>query len=262
MFFDIAFVFYLLALLHSMLYFFLGYKNLIKVINIFVFLGLVLNTMFLVKIFTLSGNSPFDTIGEIFTFLVFSINIVYLILYWIYKRPLLYIIISPIILILSIVSIFTLDNVYATSSNKNFWLYIHLPFVIFGTSLFLMSAITGFIYFLQERQLKKKNFGILFNRFPPLETINKLNNFTLLTGFSFYTVGVISGFIWSFYMTSFSLFSNPKILFALISWIIFGIIILLKFIRGLSPKNIALLSILGFISICITYFIVFLLMRG
>ncbi|MGA1863381.1 cytochrome c biogenesis protein CcsA [Deferribacter thermophilus] len=262
MFFDIAFVFYLLALLHSMLYFFLGYKNLVKVLNFFVVLGLTLNTIFLVKLFALPGNSPFDTIGEIFVFLVFSINIFYLIIYWLYKRPLLYFALSPIILILSIVSIFTLDNVYSVSVNNNFWLYIHLPFVIFGTSLFLMSAITGIIYFLQEKQLKKKNFGLLFNKFPPLETINKLNNFTLLSGFSFYTIGVISGFIWSFYLLNFSFLSNPKILFAMISWCIFGAIILLKLFRGLSPKNIAFLSILGFISICITYLVVILLMRG
>ncbi|KAA0259497.1 hypothetical protein FHQ18_01070 [Deferribacter autotrophicus] len=262
MLFDIAFLFYLLAFLHIMLYFFLGYKNLFKITNLFILIGLLFNITFTINLFYIESNSPFDTIGEIFTFMALSMNIIYIILYLTYKRPLLYLLISPVVIICSIIAILKLKTVGIPTANKDFWLYIHLPFIIFGTSLFFLSAITGLIYFLQERQIKRKHFGLIFNRFPPLETINKLNNITLLSGFAFYTIGVISGFLWALSLQNISITTHPKIIFALISWIIFGIIILLKFIRGLSPKSGALWSIIGFISLIITYFTVITFLKG
>jgi len=134
-----------------------------------------------------------------------------------------------------------------------FWLYIHLPFTIIGTAFFMLSTFTGIMYFIQERQLKTKNFGIIFRRFPPLDTINKLNSTTLYIGFYAFTIGLLAGIVWMFYSNGRINVFSPKLVFAIITWIIYSSITFYKQFRGMSPKHMALSTIIGFISVLITY---------
>lgn len=262
MIYDIVVLLYMLSLLHVVLYFFLEYKKLGSVANGFALLGFLLNVADIIIKWVANGSFPSQTLNNVFILLTASLIAVYMFLFLKYKRHSLLLLIMPVVIILGLFT-FTLKD---TSSSRDFatgfWLYIHLPFTILGSAFFLFAAISGIMYFIQEYQLKNKNFGLFYSKFPPLNIINNLNKNSLNMGFAFFTIGLIAGIIWGLYEWDGRLILSAKLVFAFITWIIFGIITLIRYTKGLAPRGSALWSVVGFISVVVMYFGVALFLRG
>jgi ABC-type transport system involved in cytochrome c biogenesis permease subunit len=261
MFYDIALSLYLLALLHAVLYFFLGYENLTKVTNGFVAIGLVFNIIF-TFIFCKNTGGIASNLAGIFQLLTGALALGYLLIFLKYKKASLALFILPVIVLIGAFT-YSLKNIAVLhNESKSFWLYIHLPFTILGSAFFMIAAIVGLMYVIQDRQLKKKSFGMVFHRFPPVNVLNQLNTTALAVGFSFFTIGLIAGVVWGLIEWSGTLIFTPKLIFAVITWVIFGIILVIKYTKGLSPVNTAIWSVLGFLSIIITYVSVVIFLLG
>ncbi len=262
MFYDIALSLYMLALLHAVLYFFLGYENLTKVTNGFVVAGLILNIVFIINACQTANGFITSSLAGIFQLLTGALAFGYLLIIFKYKKSSVSLFVLPVIVLIGAFT-YTLKNIAVLhTESKSFWLYIHLPFTILGSALFMIAAIVGLMYVVQDRQLKKKSFGIIFHRFPPVNVLNQLNTTALTVGFSFFSIGLIAGIVWGLIEWGGTLVFTPKLIFALITWIIFGIILIIKYTKGLSPVNTAIWSILGFLSIIITYISVVIFLLG
>ncbi len=135
---------------------------------------------------------------------------------------------------------------------SSLWRYLHLPFIILGSTFFVSSFFASLMYFLQERQLKTKSFGFVFKRFPPLNTINKIIDMTLQFGVSFFTAGAFFGFMWVS-SSDFSLSSTVKILLSIVAWFIFAAILYGKHKEKITPRQTALFTIAGFLAMLISY---------
>jgi len=254
MFFDLSVLCSVLALLHITLYFFLGYGRLVTITNMFAVLGLIFASGQFITLYSVAHANPFGSFSGLMLFLAQALLLAYLLLYFKFKRPSIGLFIFPIALIYILGARFTghlvpLHNPHAASM----WLYIHLPFTIIGTAFFMVSTFIGIMYFVQERQLKNKNFGVIFRRFPPLETIDRLLTTTLYIGFYTFTIGLLAGLVWMLYASGRINFFSPKLVFAIITWIIYSSIIFYKKFKGMSPKDTALSTIIGFISVLVTY---------
>jgi len=253
MYFDLALFGCVLSLLHVTLYFFLGYKRLELVTTGFALLSLVFTALQYITLYKMH-TPPYASLSGIMLLLTIAMLIGYLAMYFKYGRPSIGLFVFPLTVIFVMIARFTSGMVVAGDDVVvTFWLYIHLPFTILGTAFFMLSTFTGIMYFIQERQLKTKNFGIVFRRFPPLDTINKLNNTTLYIGFYTFTIGLMAGIVWMFYSSGRINMLSPKLVFAIITWLIYSCITFYKQFRGLSPKQTALSTIVGFISVLITY---------
>lgn len=253
MYFDLALLACVLALLHVTLFFFMGHRKLEVTANLFAVLGLIFTTVQYAALYK-SAVPPFASLSGVLLLLVMALLIGYTAMYIKYKRPSIGLFVFPLTVIFLMISRFSSGvEVAGDSVVVTFWLYIHLPFTILGTAFFMLSTFTGVMYFIQERQLKTKNFGIVFRRFPPLDTINNLNNTTLYVGFYTFTIGLLAGVVWMFYSSGRVNFYSPKLVFALITWIIYSSITFYKQFRGMSPKDTALSTIIGFISVLVTY---------
>jgi ABC-type uncharacterized transport system permease subunit len=66
------------------------------------------------------------------------------------------------------------------------------PAVVAYTSL-SVCAVYGLLYLLARRVLKRKTFGLLYDRLPPLELLGKMAWNALVIGFAFLTLVVITG---------------------------------------------------------------------
>jgi len=253
MYFDLALFACVLSLLHITLYFFLGYKRLELVTNLFAMLGLSFTVAQYVMLYD-QPVPPFASLSGVMLLLAMAMFLGYFGIYIKYRRPSMGLFVFPLTLIFVMIARIStgfepaVNNVMVTV-----WLYLHLPFTIMGTAFFMMSTFTGIMYFIQERQLKQKNFGIIFRRFPPLDTINKLNNTTLYLGFYTFTIGLLAGVVWMFYSSGRINIFSPKLVFAIITWMIYSSITFYKQFKGMSPKDTALSTIVGFISVIVTY---------
>jgi len=253
MYFDLALLACVLSLLHVTLFFFMGHKRLELVTNGFAILGFLFTIGQYVTLYKMPAP-PYASFSGILLLLTIALFMGYFGMYFKYKRPSIGLFVFPLTVLFVLISRFS-SNVEIAHEGVvvTTWLYIHLPFTIMGTAFFMLSTFAGVMYFIQERQLKQKKFGIIFHRFPPLDTINRLVNTTLYLGFYTFTIGLLAGFVWMIYSSGTINIFSAKLVFALITWIIYSSITFYKQFRGMSPKDTALSTIIGFISVLITY---------
>src|SRR5579872_401813 len=61
------------------------------------------------------------------------------------------------------------------SAGRGAWFILHVSLSVLGLALLALAFIAAALYLLQFRELKAKRFGQVFQLFPPLERIDRLN---------------------------------------------------------------------------------------
>lgn len=247
-------LFYVMSFFCFLLYTFKSKRSVTILALSFTLTGILLNFIFIILRWRELGFFPTVTFSDSLIFLTFIIAVMFIFFYCIYKNIHIFIFILPFLCILIITALFLTTNSAINIERGSLLLYIHLPFSIIGTALFFLSAFAGIMYFYQEKQLKNKNLNFINKQNLSLDSINKIINNLLIYGFIIFTVGLITGFIWRFYAENVEKYSyQTKLIFSIITWCIFGALILIKKVKGLPPKKLAIGSITGFICLIITY---------
>ena len=172
----ISLIFYMIAFIHIILFLLWGNKNVRSLFNIFTGTGLLFNIADMALRYFNTGAAPTSTLYDVMNMVCISFGITYFILYAKYKRPLIGLFISPFMVAASIVSICFPPNVSPSYPViDSIWRYVHLPFIVLGTTFLVAAFTASLMYLIQEAQLKKKNFGFIFKRFPALDTNAKIH---------------------------------------------------------------------------------------
>ena len=225
-----------------------GEKKFVNVKRLFIFLTLFTHLIYLLIRTSEFDHPPITNVFEIFTVLAFSITFSYFLLELITDiRGT-----GPFIIIISFVfqlisSLFIADQIVVKEVLKNNLLGIHVVNALLGYSGFTISAVYGFLYLTLYNDLKHNRFGLIFNRLPNLEVLEKLSFYSAVIGFILLTVAIIIGVIWL--PSAFPKFSflDPKLIGTGIVWMLYGAGIFTKFFSKWRGKKLILLSITGFL---------------
>lgn len=225
-----------------------GEKKFVNVKRLFIFLTLFTHLIYLLIRTSEFDHPPITNVFEIFTVLAFSITFSYFLLELITDiRGT-----GPFIIIISLVfqlisSLFIADQIVVKEVLKNNLLGIHVVNALLGYSGFTISAVYGFLYLTLYNDLKHNRFGLIFNRLPNLEVLEKLSFYSAVIGFILLTVAIIIGVIWL--PSAFPKFSflDPKLIGTGIVWMLYGAGIFTKFFSKWRGKKLILLSITGFL---------------
>ena len=109
------------------------------------------------------------------------------------------------------------------------------------------------ILFCQCRELKSKHFGAIFRFFPPLEVLDRLGRRGILFGFPFLTVSVLVGWAWTTRFDVADVPGNPKLLWVIVSWMVFLAALLARAGGGRPSRRGALVSVVGFVVVVVVY---------
>ncbi len=139
------------------------------------------------------------------------------------------------------------------------WLTVHVITCFLGYAAFAIACGLGIMYLL--RHYARSNTGI-WAHLPDLRTLDDLIYRTILFGFFWLTVGIITGSVWAEQAWGSYWSWDPKETWSLITWFIYATAIHARLVRGWAGKRIAFLSILGFLSVIFTYFGVNFLLSG
>ena len=102
------------------------------------------------------------------------------------------------------------------------WFAAHVVLAFIGISGLAVAFAASLLYLLQFRELKDKRFGRLFRFVPSLEMLDTVAHRALLLGFASLTLGLVLGWAWTVeFKNSFEM-SNPKVLWAMLTWIVFA----------------------------------------
>lgn len=127
-----------------------------------------------------------------------------------------------------------------------------IPAIVAYTALTL-AAIYGALHLAAQRDLKRRRFGLLFDRLPPLELLGRMNWHAALAGLAFITLSIVSGAVFYAAGHGEAAAGGPstkvmiKILAGALAWVIYAIAAGGKWLGGWSPSRVSMLTVAGFL---------------
>ena len=253
--FNISLFFYFIASLKHILYLVLRRRFLYLVANWTVGIGFVAQFIGLILRSAETGHGPYTSIYEYSLFLSWAIILSYFFVEFKYRFKDLGVFVVPLAFFMMLyASSLPQESNPAESSSMKFWLTIHRTLSMLGLGAFAIAFAASIMYLVQEKLLKTKKIGSLFQRLPSLEVLDNVMHLIITVGFPIFTIGFITGSIW-IGKTKGSFFSwdVQKTLPLLITWFIYGSLFIGRIVAGWRRKKAAVISIVGFFSVVVTY---------
>jgi ABC-type uncharacterized transport system permease subunit len=129
-------------------------------------------------------------------------------------------------------------------------LAVHIGLVLIGIGTFTLSAVASMLYLVQERQLRNRNFGPLFQKLPSLEELDTASFRLVAWGFVVYTAALVLGFTWI--AESHTDMGPSRTGLAIAAWVIFAAVIHTRITTGWRGRQSAIMTIAA----CIATYVV------
>lgn len=217
--------------------------------RIFLFVTLIIHTVYLLLWTIHFDHPPITTKFEIFTVLACSVAFSYFLIELSSDiRATGSFIILFSLVFQTISSIFIQDLIDVPAVLKNRLLGLHVISALFGYAGITISAVYAILFTVQYKKIKLNQFGLIFNRLPSLEMLEKLAVNSVIVGFALLTIAILIGTIWL--PSAFPNFSllDPKLLSTAVVWLIYGVGIITRYTTGLYGKKFMIYSITGFVA--------------
>ena len=217
-------------------------------------LGFVFLTLFIAYEYYALGAAPVLTLKAALSFFAWTIIGAYLIFHIKFKLMVLGSFIAPLAACLMIVSSAMPGvEVHVKPMFKSLWLTVHVAASFLGNGMFAVTFIAAIMYLIQERHIKSKKFGSLYSRLPALEVLDSISYHSLMYGFPFLTVGMITGAIYAQQALGSYWRWDPKEVWSLITWLFYAVLLHQRLTVGWRGRRAAFMAILAFLVLCFTF---------
>jgi len=209
------------------------------------------------------GHAPFANMYESLVFFSWTVAILYIFVELKYKESIIGVFASPLVFLAIAYASLSPDISSKISplipALKSNWLIAHVITCFLGYAGFAVAFGFSIMYFVKP---KDPNAVTIFAKLPSWEIIDELTYQMVVFGFLFLTIGIITGAVWANSAWGKYWTWDPKETWSLITWIIYAIFMHLRMMKGWYGKNLAWVSILGFLAVLFTYFGVNYLLTG
>jgi len=251
--FQISFVVYFLAM-SGYVVFFVTQKGNVRLIARKIFLAAaLLHTLNILFRYLESGHTPITSQHETVSFFAWSIAWCYLSFRWRYTVKNLGTFVSVLTVILMFLAALASREILPLiPALQSWWLPFHASVSIVADGFLALACIGGIMYLLQEREIKRKRFGLFYSRLPSLDALDKLNHHCLSVGFPLLTLGIISGSIWAKQAWGAYWHWDPKETWSLITWFLYAALVHQRFTVGWRGRPAAIMTIIAFLAVLFT----------
>ena len=118
---------------------------------------------------------------------------------------------------------------------------------------FLVACVSGVLFLIQERQLKRKQMGRLFRWLPSLEAVDRINFLAIGIGFGLLSVGLVFCLVGSRVLLGRWWVGDAKGYLTMGLWVAYLALWLVRLRATLRGHRIALFSVLGFGLVLFTF---------
>jgi ABC-type uncharacterized transport system permease subunit len=125
----------------------------------------------------------------------------------------------------------------------------HIFLATVGVAIFTLAAVLAVLYLVEDRQLKRKQFGQLIGRGgASLETLDRLASRCVSFGFPIFTVALVTGALWIARLGVLwgTVALRPEYVLAVATWIAFGVLLVARVGAGWQGRRAAWLTLGGF----------------
>ncbi|MBI5923270.1 MAG: cytochrome c biogenesis protein CcsA [Betaproteobacteria bacterium] len=129
----------------------------------------------------------------------------------------------------------------------------HFLMAMLAYSLFTLAAMHALLMAVAEKSLHKGRLSPLLAGLPPLLTMETLLFRLIHTAFLLLTLTLLSGVFFSETLFGKALSFNHKTIFAILSWLIFGALLLGRHLYGWRGRQALRWTLAGFVALMLTY---------
>lgn len=130
----------------------------------------------------------------------------------------------------------------------------HIIVSILAYSLLSIAVVQSLMLSIQERHLRHKRAGRLFQALPPLETMEGFMFQMISLGFFLLTLTLVSGIFFSESLFGKPLVFTHHIVLSIIAWIAFAVLLVGHYRFGWRGRGAVLLTVGGFLLLALAYF--------
>ena len=206
-------------------------------------LGFALQTGFLHVRGKIVGRCPLTNFFEVLMFLSWSIVLLYFVIGGTYRLSLLGTFTAPLVFIVQGVALLLPSAQFTPihDPSKGFWAELHAAISLMSFGAFAMAFVAGVMYLVQERLLKRHRLNTIYQNLPPIHDLAFDMQRVLIAGLGLLTLGLLSGFIAGRASEHW-----PAIVSASIVWVLYSVLLILRWTHRFSARRLAWLSVAAF----------------
>lgn len=193
-----------------------------------------------------AGRCPLADFSEVLSLLAFAVVVVYLILETHQRNPYTGMFLLSLVMPLALASVLVGHREGPVSELlRTAWFGFHTTFALLGYAAFAVSAVYAFMFLLLHRALKRRTFGLVFDRLPPLEVLGRMTLGAALIGFVALTLAMGIGVAWGARVIK-GFWADPKLHLTLLVWAVYGLGLLGRLVFKLPNRRMAIVFLTGF----------------
>jgi cytochrome c-type biogenesis protein CcsB len=196
---------------------------------------------------------PVTDVRGALSFYAFLVTLAFFFVYLRYRITSLGLFMLPLVFLLTLISALRAERPFDSSAFRGGWLLVHIGSTILGYTGFLLTFVAGVMYLMQEKELKSKNPRAFYYRLPSLDILDELSYRSLVFGFPFLSLGIVTGFVWASRTWKGPWELDPKILASLITWLIYLGLFSTRVSGGWGGRRAAYVAICGFAAMMLTF---------
>jgi ABC-type transport system involved in cytochrome c biogenesis permease subunit len=215
--------------------------------------GLLLNGIALLRDALYLHRLPLTNVETALSFLAFSVTAAFFLIYVRFRTAWLAFLILPFVFTITIAAAVSSNHVPASTGLHGRWLIVHSSAMILAYTALFVTFVAAVMYLMQSGELKSKRPKALYYHLPSIEVCNKLYDRSLILGSACMTAGIFTGFLWASKAWSGAWEWDPKVLAALLTWLVYIVLVSTRFYGVARGRRSAYVAILGFAAILITF---------
>ena len=189
------------------------------------------------------GQCPMKSVSDVLVFIAWSVVFLYFMVGSAFRVSLLGMFSAPLIAALHGTA-FAVPNAfpaYPVKGKIDALVELHAALALIAYAAFALACITGVMYLVQERFLKRHLIGGLFYQLPPIQGLAKAIRRLVVLGLILLSLSLALTFALQ------TPISQPKLVFAWVVWALYAVIGLIIWRHALSPRQTAWLAAVGFV---------------
>jgi ABC-type transport system involved in cytochrome c biogenesis permease subunit len=229
----------------------------------FLFLTLLTHLAYVALRTVAFDHPPITTVFEIMTLLALCIAIGYSYIEMRTKaRNTGFFILMLALLFQVVSSLFIRDLVDIPGILRSRLLGFHVSAALLGYSAISLSAAYGFLYLMLYHEIKSTHFGLIYNRLPNLEMLEKMSHKSELFGFWMLSIAIGIGLFWL--PRAFQNFSywDPKLIGTMVIWVLYALALTAKRAFGWQGRKTMIISLVGFGFVFLSMTVINMFMSG
>lgn len=187
--------------------------------------GFAAHTAWIGTICTRTHHPPLTNLPEAAGFMAWTIFLVELALFIRYRVHAASFFVYPLVLMLLTVSAVVHEPFVQTPAGVSRLFITHIFLSTVGVAGLLIGLAFGLLAWAQDRALKSKQRGALWDWIPSLSVCKYVSFRALAIGFSIYTLGILAGILWSYRTSAEIIDLRAKQVGAVVAWVLFAVIL-------------------------------------